>query len=186
MNFLTKALRISVAVVALGAGTAVMAPAASAQPAAPLAIVYYQLVARHSGKCMDVTDVSMSNNAKLQQYACHGRGNQLFTPYFYDGYSRWTAAHRGRCVTVRAGSLANNAQIIQDPCIGVHEQQWRQTQPPPHPAPVLSTILHLWCPSWDTHPDLCATTSARSSRWLVRGFGGFGGFGGCGGRPVGR
>ncbi|WP_369332899.1 RICIN domain-containing protein [Nonomuraea candida] len=38
-----------------------------------------RLVARHSGKCLDVTGHSTADGARLIQYACGGGQNQQFT-----------------------------------------------------------------------------------------------------------
>jgi hypothetical protein len=35
-------------------------------------------VARHSGKCLDVTSASTANGARLIQYTCGSGGNQQF------------------------------------------------------------------------------------------------------------
>ena len=38
----------------------------------------YRFVARHSGKCLDVRDVSTSDGAQIQQWACTGGVAQSF------------------------------------------------------------------------------------------------------------
>ncbi|MFF3334534.1 RICIN domain-containing protein [Streptomyces sp. NPDC002888] len=37
---------------------------------------YYRLVARHSGKCLDVADASTANGARLIQWPCGTGANQ--------------------------------------------------------------------------------------------------------------
>lgn len=37
---------------------------------------YYELRARHSGKCLDVRGASTQNGADVIQYSCHGGTNQ--------------------------------------------------------------------------------------------------------------
>lgn len=39
---------------------------------------YYRLVARHSGKCLDVADASTVNGARLIQWPCGTGANQRF------------------------------------------------------------------------------------------------------------
>jgi hypothetical protein len=39
---------------------------------------YYNLVARHSGKCLDVADASTVNGARLIQWPCGTGANQRF------------------------------------------------------------------------------------------------------------
>ena len=36
----------------------------------------YRLVARHSGKCLDVVNGSTADGARVVQYTCNGGGNQ--------------------------------------------------------------------------------------------------------------
>jgi glucosylceramidase len=44
----------------------------------PLGGGYYQFVARHSGKCLDVKDISAADGARLQQWDCTGGVAQSF------------------------------------------------------------------------------------------------------------
>jgi hypothetical protein len=44
----------------------------------PLGDGYYELQARNSGKCLDVTDGSTADGARLQQWSCYGGPNQAF------------------------------------------------------------------------------------------------------------
>jgi len=39
---------------------------------------YYRIVARHSGKCVDVSGVSTADGADIIQWSCHGGTNQMF------------------------------------------------------------------------------------------------------------
>src|SRR5205823_1591043 len=39
---------------------------------------FYKFVARHSGKCLDVTGVSAMNGMQLEQWTCNGQENQSF------------------------------------------------------------------------------------------------------------
>jgi glucosylceramidase len=39
---------------------------------------YYELVARNSGKCLDVTGGSSGDGVRLQQWSCYGGPNQTF------------------------------------------------------------------------------------------------------------
>jgi hypothetical protein len=38
----------------------------------------YKLVARHSGRCLDVPGASTGDGPQLQQYGCNGTGAQTF------------------------------------------------------------------------------------------------------------
>jgi hypothetical protein len=39
------------------------------------------IVAAHSGKCLDVRDVSLADGARIQQWTCHGGANQQWQFY---------------------------------------------------------------------------------------------------------
>jgi len=38
----------------------------------------YLLIARHSGKCLDIAGEGLEDGATLHQYRCHGGANQRF------------------------------------------------------------------------------------------------------------
>ncbi|MCX9073109.1 MAG: RICIN domain-containing protein [Candidatus Methanoperedens sp.] len=39
---------------------------------------YYAIIAKHSGKCLDVAGESQEPGANVQQWDCHGGNNQLW------------------------------------------------------------------------------------------------------------
>ncbi|WP_425402691.1 RICIN domain-containing protein [Glycomyces tenuis] len=83
------------------------------------------LVARHSGKCVDVVGASTADGAETAQYACHGKSNQDWN--FRDlgnGYVEVTAAHSGKCLDVYGASTADDARVVQWSCTGGQNQQW--------------------------------------------------------------
>ena len=85
----------------------------------------YEVVARHSGKCLDVSGVSTDDGAAVQQWSCHGGGNQLWRIDQAEGdYSRLTAQHSGKCLDVRGVSTENGAALQQWSCHGGDNQQW--------------------------------------------------------------
>ena len=51
----------------------------SAVPSVQAQSVTYELVARSSGRCLDVTNISTSNGARIQQWTCHGGTNQQWS-----------------------------------------------------------------------------------------------------------
>ena len=62
----------------------------------------YELVARHSGKCLDVSGVSMDDGAPVIQWTCNGGLNQRWTLQpASDGYYNLVAGHSGK--TARRG-----------------------------------------------------------------------------------
>ncbi|MEU7476871.1 glycoside hydrolase N-terminal domain-containing protein [Lentzea sp. NPDC042327] len=100
---------------------------ATGQGSAPAVVrpgVNYRLVARHSGKYLDISGVSTAAGALLQQWSPTSGLNQQFD--FLDsggGYYRLRARHSGLVMQV-AGS-GTGADITQQPDTGAATQQWR-------------------------------------------------------------
>lgn len=107
--------------IALGAGEAVRV-AFDADTTTPTTL----LVARHSGKCADVTSASSASGAAVVQYTCNGGANQRWRwQSAGDGYYRIVATHSGKCAEVAGGSTANGAWLQQADCQTGEHQQWR-------------------------------------------------------------
>jgi hypothetical protein len=86
----------------------------------------YQLVASHSGKCLDVPEWSLNNGTPLIQWTCNGGDNQTWSlETAPDGYSRLVARHSGKCLDVSGESTEDRADIIQWQCHGGANQQWQ-------------------------------------------------------------
>lgn len=86
------------------------------------------LVAKHSGKCLDVIGghTGTGNGVKLEQWSCvAGADNQAFT-LKYVGHEQYQliAKHSGKCVQVIGGSTDNGAQIDQWDCNDSPQQRW--------------------------------------------------------------
>ncbi|WP_079102461.1 RICIN domain-containing protein [Streptomyces sp. TP-A0356] len=87
---------------------------------------YYDLVAEHSGKCLDITDNSAADNATALQYTCNGRLNQQWRLQDAGGgYVRVLAQHSGKCLDVAGGSTADGAYVNQYHCTTGTNQQWQ-------------------------------------------------------------
>lgn len=87
---------------------------------------YYRITAQHSGRVMDVVNVSTADNAEVKQYGWNGGANQKWE--FQDaggGYVRLVSQHSGKCLDVADGSTADGANIIQYSCNGGQNQQWQ-------------------------------------------------------------
>uniref|UniRef100_UPI00158666FC RICIN domain-containing protein n=1 Tax=Streptomyces sp. TRM64462 TaxID=2741726 RepID=UPI00158666FC len=89
---------------------------------------YETLTARHSGRCADVPDKSLTAGVALVQYTCNGGGNQKF--WFKpagDGHVQLLARHSSLCLGVRAASTANAAPVEQQPCAddAAAHQRWQ-------------------------------------------------------------
>jgi len=78
--------------------------------------------------CMDVTGVSFSNGARIQQYQCLGGGNQQWS--WRNSASPWfrrelVVAHSNKCLDVPNGVYYNGAPLQQYTCTGGREQAWK-------------------------------------------------------------
>jgi Ricin-type beta-trefoil lectin domain-like len=82
----------------------------------------YQLVAKHSGKCLDVAEESTANSAWVHQWECLNpatQQNQVFTlvPEGIATY-RIVARHSNRCVSVTGADATNGTHLEQYDCGG--------------------------------------------------------------------
>lgn len=86
-----------------------------------------QVIAAHSGKCIDVAEVSRAPGAPVHQWDClgHGQHNQLWRlrPVGDNSY-QIVAAHSGYCLDVEGGSLRDGAPVLQWQCMG--PKHWNQ------------------------------------------------------------
>jgi hypothetical protein len=86
---------------------------------------FSRVVARHSGKCLDVPGSNPSQGVQLIQWTCHGGDNQSWV-IVPSGEDRVFIISRssGHCVDVSGASQSNGAAVIQWPCHGGANQQW--------------------------------------------------------------
>lgn len=84
---------------------------------------YNTLIARHSGKCADVTSQSLWAGAQIKQYDCNGGNNQKY--WFKSvgsGYYQLVVRSSSLCVRENAGTVS------QEDCnASVTAQQWSLT-----------------------------------------------------------
>jgi hypothetical protein len=91
--------------------------------------VYYKLVARHSGKALDVNASSTADGANVQQWADNGQANQQWR--FVDvggGYYKLLNRNSGKALDVAGQSVADGANVQQWADNGQTNQQWRPEQ----------------------------------------------------------
>jgi hypothetical protein len=87
---------------------------------------FSQLVAKHSGKCLDVVGVSSDNDAEINQWDCSGGDNQTWKiEDAGHGFSFLKAKHSGKCLDVSEISLSDGAAVIQWDCWGGDNQKWK-------------------------------------------------------------
>jgi sugar lactone lactonase YvrE len=105
----------------------------------------YQLVAQHSGKCLDVSDESYASGATMHQWECLGAAtqqNQVFTIRPKDAsHFELVARHSGKCVDVQNASQEVGATIQQWDCNGTGAQSWWIG--PAYPEPGLSEYVNV-------------------------------------------
>ncbi|MCR3751956.1 glycosyl hydrolase family 95 catalytic domain-containing protein [Lentzea californiensis] len=126
--------------------------------------VHYRLIARHSGKCFDVSGGSAAAGALLQQWAPTSGLNQQFD--FLDsggGHYRVRARHSG--LVLQVASSSSGADITQQPDTGATSQQWRVAD---HGGGVISLVNRqsgLAVDVWEAS----AADGARLSQWSPTG-----------------
>lgn len=89
---------------------------------------YQALVARHSGKCVDVADNSDRNGANVQQWSCHGGSAQNFALQEQPGgYYLLVNERSGKCLDVAGFSTLDGGNVQQYKCNGTDNQLFRLT-----------------------------------------------------------
>ena len=83
----------------------------------------FALVAKHSGKCLDVTGGSMAAGASVKQYQCNGGSNQkwLYIDSGIGDFSQIMNLKSGMCLT--AGNIVQGTGMTQQPCTIAHNRQ---------------------------------------------------------------
>lgn len=85
----------------------------------------YKIIAKHSGKGLDVTANSTANGAPIQQWNYSGGANQKFIINDVgSGYYNIVNVGSGKCLDVTNASTSNNAAIQQWGYSGGTNQQW--------------------------------------------------------------
>jgi hypothetical protein len=90
---------------------------------------FFQVVARHSGKCLDVNGGpgATGNGVKVQQWDCLGAGqtNQLWRLVPVGNAVQVVAVHSNKCLDVNDGAMGNGVKVQQWGCSGGTNQLWR-------------------------------------------------------------
>lgn len=79
----------------------------------PLPDGYFNLIAEHSGKCLDVPVASTTPGVRLQQFACNSGTNQQFAIEPFGVFYRIRARNSGLYLDIAGASLNNSAGLIQ-------------------------------------------------------------------------
>lgn len=92
----------------------------------PIAGQRYAVIAKHSGRSLDVRDVSLSDGALVQQWSYAGGPNQAWTVSTTgNGVWQLRSVHSGRCLDVSDVSMVTGASLQQWSCTGGANQQFR-------------------------------------------------------------
>jgi Ricin-type beta-trefoil lectin domain-like len=88
--------------------------------------ISYKIVAKHSGRVLDVFDVSQDDHAQVQQHEWNGGNNQgwRLVP-FGDGYYKLFALHSGKVLDVEGLNPNSGARIQQFQSNGGNNQRWK-------------------------------------------------------------
>jgi uncharacterized protein (DUF1800 family) len=98
---------------------------APATAGAPLPAGYYQLVARHSGLCLNISGGSLDAEAFAIQWSCAADESQQWRlEPLAGGYYRLIARHSGKALEVLGAELYDGAPIIQNSPSDEPNQQW--------------------------------------------------------------
>jgi hypothetical protein len=109
------------------AGVAVLYAGQTGSGGRAAAIARYRITAVHSGKSLDVANVSGDNGAGVHQWDFVGGANQLWNLWDAgDGLYWLQAAHSGKCLDVDShGGAANGAKVQQWACANVATMRFR-------------------------------------------------------------
>lgn len=91
----------------------------------------YQVIARHSNKCVDVSGISTSSGANVLQWECLGetQTNQVwrFDPVPSDTTYFLRPQHipgNNLCLTVEGSGMADGTNVLQQTCTNADNQRW--------------------------------------------------------------
>jgi phosphodiesterase/alkaline phosphatase D-like protein len=109
----------------------------------------FEIVARHSGKCLDIAEGSQSNGAHLIQWPCvTGAAEQRFTEAWWgeSQYAAYVAKHSGKCLDVENASQGW-VNILQWTCTGLDNQAFHLEPVESAPIPTelgltIDQVLH--------------------------------------------
>ena len=85
------------------------------------------LIAKHSGKCAQVVQLSRANGAFITQWDCVPQANVLWRKVDAgNGYFFLKARHSGKCAQVNQHAHSNGAVISQWECLNLANLKWTE------------------------------------------------------------
>lgn len=92
----------------------------------PTGSEYSAIMAKHSGRVLDVPGASTSDNVNIDQYSNWNVDNEKWQlESTGDGYFKISAKHSGKCMDVKSGSTANGTNVIQYSCGNGNNQRFQ-------------------------------------------------------------
>ena len=109
----------------------------------PVSDGYWRVIARHTGKCPDVSGASTDDSAEIIQWQCHGGENQQWRVEAVTGGYQLVARNSGKCLDVSGESTDDGDSVIQWSCHGGANQTWflRPVTTCPGPAAAVAAWL---------------------------------------------
>ena len=89
-------------------------------PAAQASIIYSQIIARHSNKCLDIGGADLRNGIRVIQWDCLAQQrNQhfMFVRVGLTSYYELVARHSGKCLDVVQAATGDGVPIWQWDCL---------------------------------------------------------------------
>ncbi len=104
----------------------------------------YQIIAVHSGKCLDVAGASMNDGANVIQYTWHGSDNQRWKVIPAGGdYYQIQSVQSNKSLDVAGASVQDGANVIQFSWHNGDNQMWRLEEVSQPPAVASGPTLGL-------------------------------------------
>src|SRR5881394_1773986 len=92
-------------------------------------ITYYLVMARSSGKCLDLDGGNPADGTPIIQWDCHGGVNQQWRLTLMGrGYYAVSVAQTGKCMGVADFSVNDGADVVELPCDFKPDRLWRITE----------------------------------------------------------
>lgn len=86
----------------------------------------FKIISKSSGKCLEISNSSLFENATIEQSAYTGNSSQHWSLFSVsEGYFKIISSHSGLCLEVKDASINNGTSIVQGSYKGKDNQHWR-------------------------------------------------------------
>jgi len=135
---------------------------------------FFHIVARNSGKCVDVRNDNQVAGEQLQQWACVTNPSVSVQEWRrFGGSNGWNfeIQHSGQCMDVWESGTGNGHKIDQWPCNGTNAQGWQLVSVEGSPVSTQTSIespeVHNGEPGWvNVGGDLDVAGYPLSGKWV--------------------